>query len=560
MTSTSTWFALKNPVFCRLWVASVLSGTFVSAQDIAATWLMHDLGASSFLLSLMTTAASAPFFLFTLPAGAVADIANRRTVIVTAVLWQAACSALLALGAWTGAIGPNLVLLCIFLLGLGVAFYAPVWGAIVPDIASKDELASAITLGGVQLNLSGIVGPALAGLLLPFLGVPLLISVNTMTFLIVAVVVWQWRPRKDERLELRESFVESFIASLRYARHSHGMKIVLFRNVLFSLVISIVPALLPVIALKELQLSAAQLGFVFTCLAIGSLVGAVFALPYLRANTSQNAITSISMMIMICVLLTLTLLRQLPSLMVCAFLAGVAWSLAGSELWVAGQRVIPGWVRGRMNAFQIMLGQGGIAIGALIWGSGVTQAGPTLTFSAAAILGVAVLAIGHRVSINFAAEASVDAAPFTQDWNFPACPDHDDGPVTVTIKYTIAKEDREKFYALMQGVQAAIRRNGAFDCRLDESLDDPGLFRLEFQLSTWADHLRQTNRMTVDDRNVFNDAWDLHATDSAPLVHYYLSSQKCVFPNNFGFAGRTFSTTSTLPKRKYSVTTRPAVS
>ena len=512
MTSTSTWFALKNPVFCRLWVASVLSGTFVSAQDIAATWLMHDLGASSFLLSLMTTAASAPFFLFTLPAGAVADIANRRTVIVTAVLWQAACSALLALGVWTGAIGPNLVLLCIFLLGLGVAFYAPVWGAIVPDIASKDELASAITLGGVQLNLSGIVGPALAGLLLPFLGVPLLISVNTMTFLIVAVAVWQWRPRKDERLELRESFVESFISSLRYARHSHGMKIVLFRNVLFSLVISIIPALLPVIALKELELSAAQLGFVFTCLAIGSLVGAVFALPYLRANTSQNAITSISMMIMICVLLTLALLRQLPSLMVCAFLAGVAWSLAGSELWVAGQRVIPGWVRGRMNAFQIMLGQGGIAIGALIWGSGVAQAGLTLTFSAAAFLALAVLAIGHRVSINFAADASVDAAPFTQDWNFPACPDHDDGPVTVTIKYTIAKEDRERFYALMQGVQAAIRRNGAFDCRLDESLDIPGLFRLEFQLSTWADHLRQTNRMTVDDRNVFNDAWDLHAS------------------------------------------------
>ena len=560
MTSTSTWFALQNPVFRRLWLASAFSGTFVSAQDIAATWLMHDLGASSFLLSLMATAASAPFFLFTLPAGAVADIANRRTVIVTAVLWQAACSALLAVGAWTGAISPNLVLLCIFLLGLGVAFYAPVWGAIVPDIASKDELASAITLGGVQLNLSGIVGPALAGLLLPLLGVPLLISVNAVTFLIVAVVVWQWKPRKDESLELRESFVESFIASLRYARHSHGMKVVLFRNVLFALVISIIPALLPVIALKELQLSAAQLGFVFTCLAIGSLVGAVFALPYLRAKTSQNAITSISMMMLVCVLLAMAFLRQLPSLMVCAFLAGVAWSLAGSELWVAGQRVIPGWVRGRMNAFQIMLGQGGIAIGALMWGSGVTHAGPTLTFSAAAIFAFAVLAIGHRVSINFAAEASVDAAPFTPDWNFPACPDHDDGPVTVTIKYAIAKEHRERFYALMQGVQAAIRRNGAFDCRLDESLDDPGLFRLEFQLSTWADHLRQTNRMTVDDREVFNDAWDLHATDDSPIVHYYVSSQKCVFPNNFGFSGRTFSTTSTLPKRKYSVATRPAVS
>ena len=106
------------------------------------------------------------------------------------------------------------------------------------------------------------------------------------------------------------------------------MKIVLFRNVLFSLVISIIPALLPVIALKEMQLSPAQLGFVLTCLAVGSLAGAVFALPYLRARTSQNAITSISMSIMLVVLLALAFLRQLPTLMLCAFLAGVAWSLA----------------------------------------------------------------------------------------------------------------------------------------------------------------------------------------------------------------------------------------
>ena len=139
------------------------------------------------------------------------------------------------------------------------------------------------------------------------------------------------------------------------------MKVILFRNVLFSLVISVIPALLPVIALKEMQLSAAQLGLVFTCLGVGSLAGAVFALPYLRQRITPNAITSISMGIMFGVLLGMAFIRQAPSLMVCATLAGVAWALAGSELWVAGQRVMPGWVRGRMNAFQIMLGQGGIA-------------------------------------------------------------------------------------------------------------------------------------------------------------------------------------------------------
>lgn len=236
-----------------------MSGTFVSAQDVAATWLMHSLGASSFALSLMPTAAAAPFFLLTLPAGAVADIANRRVVLISAVLWQGACSALLALGAWTRVIDANSVLTCIFALGMGLAFYAPVWAAIVPDVVDKKELPSAITLGGVQLNLSGIVGPALGGLLLPILGAPLLISANAMTFVVAALAVAQWKPRKEESTVLRENFTESFISSLRYARHSPRIKVILFRDTIFALVVSIVPALLPVISLRELHLSATQL-------------------------------------------------------------------------------------------------------------------------------------------------------------------------------------------------------------------------------------------------------------------------------------------------------------
>jgi MFS family permease len=177
---------------------------------------------------------------------------------------------------------PQVVLASIFVLGIGLAFGAPVWGAIVPDVVSKEELSSAITLGGVQLNLSGIVGPALGGCLLPLLDAPLFISVNALTFLIVALVIWQWRPRQVESTALRENFTESYITSLRYVRNSHRIKIILFRNVVFALVISIVPALLPVVALKELNLSAAELGLVFMFVAVGSLAGAVMALPYLR--------------------------------------------------------------------------------------------------------------------------------------------------------------------------------------------------------------------------------------------------------------------------------------
>jgi MFS family permease len=366
MKSTSTWFALRNAMFCRLWLASVLAGTVVAAQDMAAAWLMHDLGASSLSLSLMATAASAPFFLFTLPAGAIADIVHRRLVIASALLWQGACAALLALGAWTCLVNTHSLLACIFALGIGLALGAPVWEAIVPDLVSKDELPSAVTLGGVQINLAGIIGLSLGGFLLPLLQAPLLISLNALAFVVVALVIWKLRPRQAPSARLRENLTESFISSLRYARNSRRMKFILFRSILFTLVISIVPALLPVIALKELKCSAAELGLVFTSVAIGSLLGAVLALPYLRQRFCANAITLLATAIVALALFAMVFVRHVPALMGCSTLAGIAWALAGSEIWVAGQRVMPGWVRGRMNAFLIMLGQGSMAVGAVL--------------------------------------------------------------------------------------------------------------------------------------------------------------------------------------------------
>jgi Transmembrane secretion effector len=278
------------------------------------------------------------------------------------------------------------------------------------------------------------------------------------------------------------------------------------------------------------------------------LAGAVFALPYLRQRISPNAITSISMAIMVIVLFAMALIRRVPALMICTTLAGVAWALAGSELWVAGQRVMPGWVRGRMNALLIMLGQGGIAFGAVLWATGVAQVGLDLTFAAAAVLAPVVLALGHRYSINFATEASVEAAPLDHLHDLPVAPGHDDGPITIGIEYLIASEDRDEFRILMQEVQATCRRNGALQCRLDESLDKPGLFRLEYLVSTWAEHLRLNMRMTVDETKVFNKAWNLHVGDSEPIVRHFRSTQRFMHMPGFGFSGRTFMNTSRMPR------------
>jgi MFS family permease len=170
MKKSSTWTALQNPVFRKLWFASLISGTCVAAHDTAATWTMNMLTNSPLLLSLMSTVASLPFFLFTLPAGALADIVDRKRLMYVMNIWLAAAAGGLAILGWLHLLSPYVLLGGVFLIGVGFAFNAPAWTAIQPEIVSNDELPSAATLGGLQRNISGIIGPAIGGLLLLWIG------------------------------------------------------------------------------------------------------------------------------------------------------------------------------------------------------------------------------------------------------------------------------------------------------------------------------------------------------------------------------------------------------
>src|ERR1700751_497144 len=345
MTTTSTWAALRNPAFRKLWIAAVISGTCVAAHNSAATWMMNIFTGSPLLLSLIATGASLPFFLFTLPAGALADLSNGRNILIAVYLWLAAAAGLLAVCTWLHWVHPYLILTTVFLLGIGFAFNAPVWASIIPEIVRKEELASAITLGRVQMNLAGIVGPALGGLLLPVTGPAMLFSLNALAFLTAAWVISQ-RYRRWRRPEPHlENFLESFASAARYVRYTPGMQVILTRNFLFSLFIAAVPALGPVVALQHLRLQASQLGLVFTSMGIGSLLGATLMLPYARAKASPNALTILAGLILVAVLILMAIVPNLWMFLPVTALAGISWTVSASELWIAGQRAMPDWAR-----------------------------------------------------------------------------------------------------------------------------------------------------------------------------------------------------------------------
>src|SRR6516162_7062480 len=207
MNSTpSTW---RNRVFLKIWLASLVSGTAVAAHDTAATWMMNLMSPSGLFISLMASLASLPFFLLTLPAGALADAFNAGIILRLANLWLAGCAGALAFLGWAGILNPILLLVGVFALGLGFAVNAPIWASLVPQLVTDEELPSALTLGGLQLNISGILGPALAGILLSRLEAPFVFALNDAGFLLVFMAIPALPRKGSDSGRTLTSFVRS---------------------------------------------------------------------------------------------------------------------------------------------------------------------------------------------------------------------------------------------------------------------------------------------------------------------------------------------------------------
>jgi MFS family permease len=378
--------AFLNSVFLRIWLASLVSGTAVAAHETAATWTMNMMSQSGLLISLMASLASLPFFLFTLPAGALADAFNEGRILRLANLWLAGCAGALALLGWVGMLNPVLLLAGVFLLGLGFAINAPAWASLIPQVVTDEELPSASTLSGVQLNISGILGPALAGILLTRVGAPVVFALNSLGFLLVFVTIPTLQKTGSDLSQTLPSFAYSILSTFRYVGQSENVRNILLRNAIFSFFVVVVPALAPVLLLKELRLDASSLGLVFASVGVGSIISAIFVIPWLRSRFSTGALTIIAQVTLTGIYALMAMVHHCLYCLVPMALAGASWTLAASELWVIAKRTIPNSMRGRISALIMVLSQGAMTLGAIIWGLTAELAGTRLTLLTAAFL------------------------------------------------------------------------------------------------------------------------------------------------------------------------------
>jgi MFS family permease len=455
---------------------------------------------------------------------------NRKKLLCVMHVWLVVAAAGLALLGVLKLLTPSIVLIAVFLLGVGFACNAPAWTSVIPDVVKKEELPSAITLGGVQMNISGVIGPALGGLILPVIGANAVFAVNAIGLLVVFAAVMSWHnPRKRSRAPA-ESILESFVGAVRYVRYSRGIQVVLIRALLFSLLISVIPSLLPAVGLKALHLTSSNLGILFTSMAVGSLLGAVFVVPWARARFTSNEVTMLASLMIAAVYILMAAVRHLEIFMVVAALAGLGWTLAASELWVVAQQAMPGWTRGRLNAATIMVSQGGIAIGGFAWGAAAAFTGFEYTLLLATLLVCFNLSIAGPLSIDFIKTLDAEPALPPRMPTFPTNPGPDDGPIAVVAEVKVDEEDRQQFLDLMRELRLAYLRNGASSVRLYESLSNHSVFRMEAVSTTWQEHLVLHRRMTKTERDVLDRVLRLHTGEEAAVYHYALITKEIATP------------------------------
>ncbi len=395
--SDSPWAPLGEPLFRSLWIASVISYTGTWMQNVGAGWLMTQMTLNPLMVGLVQAAAALPVFLVILPAGALADMVDRRKFLLLTQGWMVLASGTLGILTLTSCVHPWVLLLFTFLLGLGAVMNDPAWQAITPELVPGEQHAAAVALNSAGFNVARAVGPALGGVIVAAVGCGTTFLLNAVSFFGVILFLYRWRRTATAGPTSRRVW-EAVGDGFLHLRESNLAKSVLLRTGTFSVAAVAMLALLPILARP---FGARGYGVLLGCFGLGALIGAAI-LPQLRERLSVDGLVAAA--ILVFAGMTFAAGRTQTFLLLCLamLLAGAAWIGILACLNVAAQTMCPTYLRARALSFYLLVLQGGMALGATTWGALAKRIGiqDALTV-AAVVLAVGVLALrGHRITAS----------------------------------------------------------------------------------------------------------------------------------------------------------------
>jgi MFS family permease len=522
--AASPWSPLRVGLFRSLWLATIFANVGTWMQDVGEGWLMTSLSPEPFMVALVSTAESLPVMLLALPAGAIADIVDRRKLLFVMETYGVVVTVILAILTWQELTTAWVLLGLTFAAGVGTALTMPAWSAIVPELVPQEELPSAIALNSIAINVSRALGPAIGGIIVATAGVWPVFMLNAVLSTGILVVLYRWhRPTRKSSLPA-ERFVSAIRVGMRFVAHARSLQNVLVRGIAFFIFASATWSLLPLVVRRELGRGPETYGLLLTCIGVGAVGGAML-LPRARAILSRDAMVAGASILYALAAALLAYIHYVPLLALAMLATGVAWIAILSTLQISAQLTLPEWVRARGLATFVAVFMGGMALGAILWGQVANRTGIPLALTVAA-LGMAG-ATALTWTFRLGGKHKHDFTP-SMLWPVPLLAEDaaPDSPTLVTIHYRIPAGKREDFVDAMRDVREMRRRNGAYYWELLHEAADTTHYLEVFMDESWLEHLRQHERWSVADRQTLNRAKQYLAPGEDTKSEHWLADRR----------------------------------
>ncbi len=529
--STSPFLPLRQPIFRAIWLATLVSNFGGLIQGVAASWLMTTIATSPDMVALVQASTTLPVMLFSLTAGAISDNYDRRSIMLIAQGFMFATSTALAVMAWSGLIGPWLLLTFTFLIGCGIALNNPAWQSSVGDMVPRHDIAAATMLNSAGFNVARSVGPALGGLIVASAGVATAFVINALSYVGLVAVLLRWHPERPNRLLPRETMGIAMSAGLRYVAMSPNILSVILRGFAFGFGGIVVLALLPLIARDLVKGGPLTFGILLGAFGVGAVAGA-FLSGRLRAMLATETLVRVAFIVFAAAVAVAAVSTWIWLIMLALLAAGACWVLTLSTFNATVQLSAPRWVVGRALALYQMATFGGMACGSWLWGwltlhFGTEQA--LLTAAGALVIGAA---LGIRSPLPPLTTLNLDPLSRWKEPQIAVDIEPRSGPIIVTIEYLIRDEDVFAFLRAMSDRRRIRRRDGARQWTLLRDLVNPDLWIERYECPTWVEYIRHNQRVTQDDAEIGDRVRALHYGTDPPMARRLIERQVSAPPRH----------------------------
>ena len=525
--SASGLSPLRSSLYRILWIASLFLYIGAAMYDVGASWLMTSLAPNPLFVSLITTATTLPIFLFALPSGTLSDIFDRRSILLIACVYMFTISTILGILTLVGVTTPTVLLMLTFALGAGMTMIRTPIIPIMSGLVSSSELPAALTLSAVAGNIGRVVGSAVGGFIVAAFAPWAVFFLNSASFLGMIIVLSRL-PRNSHIHKQSslppENIIRAIRAQIRYVRYSQPAHVLIVRAGLFTLCSSALLSLLPLLAKNELRLDSTGFGLLLGSFATGAIIGGIVILPKLRPNISVESLITGSIGLLAMVIFATGYTRDFAILCIIMGLGGVAYITILSKFYTIGMKSAPKWIGARVLAVYLLVLNGGLAVGSVIWGIIANSFGIPVTLSIASLALGATIIAKKRYSTTLLDD--LDFTPASDHWSLPTelsvDPPQNDNQALITIDYKIDPKLSGEFEQSVRELGRILKSEGMAYWELYQDTTDIGHY-IEIRIAdTWTDHMRQHERVTKNVQVMEDKIRALLKDGPQPIVSHYV--------------------------------------